>query len=301
MNLQKKKNALKLKSTEDLEGTLKDLKTQISFTSYLFNDCILLVGRFMDIRDAFLKDTVARFDRNIELAKIRGALLELIDKLTSEDFETIKDSIEEIYEEEGEELEDELGFYDYLEIAGNGFKESTESITKLGKSTSEFGEKITEQGEKITRLNNSSNSGQLKTIFVKKIFKSVAEYFDVYNSQMEVEVPIFKDVSGKSLDAYYKAVEFFYANNLQDENEDELKEVYEAIISLDESCGTARIGMMKLYNAIKQLPRYQKELNKSKRITEKHLEILLQELEDYRSKIREFRDYMELNLKQIEK
>lgn len=300
MNIQKKKNELKLKSAEDLEGTLQDLKTQISFTSNLFNDCILLVGRFKDAKDAFLKDTVARFERNIELAKIRGTLLDLIDKLTSEDLETIEESIEEIYEEEGEDLEDELGFYDYLEIAENGFKESTESITKLGEFTNEFGTKITEQVEKITRLHNSVSSGQSKTILVKKILKDTVEYFDIYNSQIGIEVPIFKDVSIRSLDAYYKAVEFLYSNNLQNENEDELKDVYGAIISLDESCGTARVGMMKWYNSIKQLPQMQKELNKSKRVTERQLEILLQELENYRNKIREFKDYLELNLKQIE-
>jgi hypothetical protein len=300
MNLQKKKNELKLKSVEDLEGALQDLKTQISFTSNLFNDCILLVGRFKDVKDAFLKDTVARFERNIELAKIRGALLDLIDKLTSEDFDTIGKSIEKIYEEEGEELEDELGFYDYLEIAENGFKESTESITKLGGFTTEFGSKITKQVEKITRLNNSGSSGQSKTILVKKILKDTSEYFDIYNSQMEGEIPTFKDVSGRSLDAYYKTVEFLYSNSLQNENEDELKNVYRAVISLDESCGTARVGMMKLYSAVKQLPQMQKEFNKSKRITEKQLELLFQELENYRSKIREFKDYLELNLKQIE-
>jgi len=109
------------------------------------------------------------------------------------------------------------------------------------------------------------------------------------------------DVSRKSLEVYYKVVEFFYANNLQNENQEELNEVYEGIVPLDESCGTARVGMMQFYNAIKQLPRMQKELNKSTRKTEKQMEILLQELENYRNKIREFRDYMELNLNELKK
>lgn len=298
MNIQKKKVEYKLRSADDLEGTLNGLKTEISFTSALFNDCILLIGRFKDIKEAYNKDTVGRFERNIELAKIRGALLEIIDKLTSEDFETVEDAIEEIIEEEGIEIEDNLGFYDFLEIAENGFYDSTESITKLGRFTNEFSARISEQAEKITRLNNSGNSGKSKAIILKQIFKDTAVYFETYNSQMEVEIPIFKANSGKSLEAYYKAVEFFYANNLQHENEEELKNVYNAIVSLELSSGQARVGMMSLYTAIKQLPRMQKELNKAMRITEKHLEVLLQELEEYRNKIRKFKDYMELNLKE---
>ena len=115
---------------------------------------------------------------------------------------------------------------------------------------------------------------------------------------MEVEIVIFKETSIKSLEAYYKAVEFYYANNLQNENDEELKEVYKAVVSLEESSGEARVGLMSMYTAIKQLPRFQKELNRVKRITEKHLKILLEELESYRNKTREFKDYLELNMKE---
>jgi hypothetical protein len=218
--------------------------------------------------------------------------------LTSEDFETVEEAIKEIIEEAGIEVDDNLGFYDFLEIAGNGFRNSTESITKLGVFTTEFSARITEQAEKITRLNNSGNSVESKSIVLKKIFKEIAGYFERYNSNMDDEIPIFKEFSGKSLEAYYKAVEFFYANNLQHENEEELKGVYTAIVSLEQSSGQAIVGLMSMYTAIKQLPRMQKEMNKSMRITEKHLEVLLQELEEYRNKTRQFKDYMELNLKE---
>lgn len=46
-----KKIELKIKSIEDLEGILKELRIEISFILSLFNEFILFFGRYKDIKN----------------------------------------------------------------------------------------------------------------------------------------------------------------------------------------------------------------------------------------------------------
>lgn len=293
-----KKVELKLKSREDLEGTLVELETSIGFASKLFNECILLGGRLKDLKEAYMKDTISRPERGIELAKIRGALLSLIDKLTVEDFKTLEDTMEEIIEDTGMEYEDDLGFYDFVEIAENDLLETTDSITNLAVYSNRFGQELEEQAEKIMSLNNSRISDKQKVTKLKYLVANTTKFFVIYNDQLATEIRTFENKSNSSLDSLYKAVELIYSDNLQ-AKDNELEEIYQSVNALEKAIGESRIGLMSMYTSIKQLPRIEKGLNKAKKITEGHMENLFQKLEGFREKTRKFLDYMELNLREL--
>lgn len=299
MNIQDKKKELKLKSTDNLEGVLMELKSQLNYTSNLFNEFVLLYGRYKDMKDAYTKDTVPRGDRNIELAKIRGSLLELIDRLTDNDFDVLDEKNGDNIESHITEIEEDLGFYDYLEIAENGFKESTNSMIKIGGYTSELGNSMEEQTKKINQLNKLGSASESKSIAIKRVFREAATHFDDYNSKIQLEIPLFKDASGRSLNAFYKIVEFSSENNLQ--NEKELRDIYVSVVSLEDSSSKAINSMHSLTTAIRNLPKMEKELIKAKRVTTTYLENFCEELEEYRGKIRELRDYLDMNLSKIKK
>ena len=277
---------LKLQLAEDVEAVLLILKTDLSFISPLFNEFILIYGRYIDIKNSANRDTISRFDRNLELAKIRGSMVDLVDKLAQSDINKLLDSSSSNLPAIIENDDEYLGFFDYLEIAQNGFIDMTAIAHRIAEYTNQLGNEIKIKGQQITLVNqNTKKEGT--TILVRKIFLRVADILDNYNARMSAEIPIFRELSITSLNSYQKCVSFIYQGKLDVESIEQLNNVHLSVSILMVALESSQIGMLGLLTATQQLPNFERSFNKAKRKTEELLselnDILTQYLEDGRS------------------
>ena len=81
---------IKIALSEDIDKTIDKFNAVISAESGLFDEFILLVARYRHIRNESLRNTVSVVDESIELAKIRGGFIKIINEIADEDLDNDK-------------------------------------------------------------------------------------------------------------------------------------------------------------------------------------------------------------------
>ena len=170
---------------------------------------------------------------------------------------------------------EDLGLLDYLDIVESKFDASTNAALNITEATEWIGEKIIEKADEIKRANQSSY--QKNTRQIRILFKQTAQVMNEYAARISVEIPIFFENYEEGIRAMSSIIniadDFFDQENIQ-----ELKESKESIIKLNAGIASGLSGMNEFYEAVNNLPRIDKEINKAKRNISDKLRALINDL-----------------------
>ena len=171
--------------------------------------------------------------------------------------------------------EEELGLFDYLEIAETKFELSTNSILNITGATEWIGEKMHERTEEITSINKTSNNYYQPNVnLLRRVFKLTAQAMNEYASRLNVENPIFYDNFEDGMKAFSGVVniadDFF-----TDKNIDELIESKESIVFFVTQINNTVELTEGYYQSVLELPRIDKGVNKAKRNVLAQLKLLI--------------------------
>lgn len=170
--------------------------------------------------------------------------------------------------------EEELGYFDLAEIIENSAKVAFNSLEQITQDTVWIGERINEKTEEIVRITKSAKQNP---IVVKEIFKRTALLMDDYSSRINIETPIFysnfEDVIKASSNLINLTEDFYNEQTIED-----LETTKETIFQLISGINIAVNGMTDFNNAVKVLPRIQKEINLAKKNLSVNLDNLIEKL-----------------------
>lgn len=175
--------------------------------------------------------------------------------------------------------EEELGYFDFAEIMENSAKVAFNSLEKITQDTLWIGERINEKTGEIGRITKSSKHNP---IVVKEVFKRTALLMEDYSSRINIETPIFysnfEDVIRASSN-FINMTEDFY----NDETIKDLEATKDTIFQLISGINNAVNGMTAFNNAVKVLPRIQKEIILAKKNLSENLDNLIEKLKQSQS------------------
>ena len=157
-------------------------------------------------------------------------------------------------------IEDELGFVDYLDLVEENFEDARLSLEKIGESTIWVGEQLKTKTSEINALTLNGNQPSRKDL--KDIFKRTAKILDNFGNRIKPEIPIYKENFEKGVEAFSRLVNIT-ANDLNID-EDEAQETKDSLKYLVEEICSGIESMKEFLQAINNLPRMSKDLNKSK-------------------------------------
>lgn len=175
---------------------------------------------------------------------------------------------------EAEIVKEEFGLIDYQEMIEDHLRESTESLSRISKATIWIGEQLTKKTSEINALTLNGNQPGRKTL--KDFFMRTAKIMDNYAKRIEPEVPIFFENFEKGIDAFSNLLNIS-RNDLKME-QDEIEEAQETLTVLINGIAESITSMESFLQAVNELPRMSKELNKAKSNVANKLEDLVKNL-----------------------
>jgi|GEM_PF-3609346 len=292
------KTEIKLLLAENVEKALSRFKEIINPESNLFDQFILLLARHNDIKNEYVRSTVSLVERNLELAKIRGTLIKLINELEEQDIGSIKESeIIEIDEESQIEEWEDIGILEISDDAVKDIKEISSLFLRLTDYLNHLTNKTTTGADKVNRLKKSSNNPN--KVILKKIVDEVGKEMINYAEKAKPEVTLFKQLVNSSIEKSTKLVEYLFRDNLINDVK-ELRELRNTMHLLKEDGGRLKVSMLYYRTTTEKLPNMTTLLAKGKREVIKNTDELIAEVNDYLSKLDKFIENIELTIFEIE-
>ncbi len=175
------------------------------------------------------------------------------------------------------EDEDELGYFDHIEIYQSKLGEMTVAMETINEATASVGEQITLRAQEL-------GMGDFPSPNVARQFVSrTADDMNSYAAIMQVQVVTLSSSRIVAFNALSSALSLqsdFSANDDED-----LRTLRGSLISMKEGAGTARTSMAGMRAAAENFPRMSKELNKARRAVVLQVDGLLVELDSVQSTV----------------
>lgn len=185
-------------------------------------------------------------------------------------------------EKEKESEDDDYGIFDYSDQFENLIAESTNSLLKIGESTHWIADELNQKAAQIERISKMPN---VNNNSVRDLIRRTAKLIDNYTNRIKTEIPIYYNSFEDALKAGTRLINLSgdFASKDTIENLEEIKnEIFELRIIIPDSLAST----IEFHQVVNELPRIQKEINKSKKE-------LLVELEDFIMKMRSSLDLVE--------
>lgn len=279
-----KKNELKLLLIKDINEVTNALLELTSGNSPLFDNIILVKARFNDLTREDNKGVLNSFEKNIEMNKIRGSILRIINSLN--DSEPIEDTsnlnksktLTPKFDTSNEEEDDELGLFEledlFLISAGN----LTESIERMAKDIQEMEINIVKDTNKLNTI-VSSKIKSSKTM-VTKIISNASKTLIEYRNRLDVEIPIFKESTESSVNYILQYISKLYELDINSQKDDVI-EFAESIKILKNAAKESRILFLGMYEELKKVPGLTSEFIKAKKKVLKSLDHFFKDYDQY--------------------
>jgi hypothetical protein len=161
---------------------------------------------------------------------------------------------------EVEILGEEFGLIDYQEMIEDSFQESTKSLSRISDATEWIGEQLNEKTAEANTMTANGNQPNRKTL--KDYFIRTAKVMDNYANRIEPEIPIFQEYFEKGIDALSNMINISRDDLGIEQNE--VEETKESLSNLIEGISLGIESMNDFLQALNDLPRMSKELNKAK-------------------------------------
>lgn len=296
MEINEFKEKLKEIIQNDVNGCLKLLRDNISTNSEFKNEIVTVIGRFNDADKAHTMNTLNYHEWQLEISKIRAATLRVIDKVTQidvinevDDKERLiqlsidsKNITEDLISEESEEYfeEDELGYFDYVNLSNEVNEEIISIISDWNDSINSLGVSMEHGTNKLVEVyKNPSSNTELKNSKIIDISSEIATSLSKFEGEIRPKLAQFKQIYPNWAEYYFEVIrlefEDFGGNIKMVENS------YHELKLLREKANFGRSSLHTFYLNINRLPRVTKRFNKSKKLASRILEKLLRELDLY--------------------
>lgn len=180
------------------------------------------------------------------------------------------------YDLDKEEInnEDELGFFEYIELFSTKMAEANDSLLRISESTEWIGKEISIKTNEITSLTKIPNVNN--SLYIP-IFKKSAKILNDYSKKIELETPIFASTYEEGVKSGLNLLNII--NDFSSENLiKELEESKESILELRKSIPDTLINLNGFRKSISDLPRVQSDFNKSKKNLLAKLDLLIEEI-----------------------
>lgn len=295
--IQSLKTELKLLLAEDIEKSILKFKELINPESNLFDEFVLMLGRYNDIKSEYIKNTVPLVEKNIELAKIRGTLIKLINELTPNDLDSNLDTnLIKIEAEQVGGLE-EMGILEINSDAINEMNEISSLFNRLTGYLEILSDTTTTGTRKIDTLKKSNKNPN--QVIVKKIIDEVGKEMIFYSEKAEPEVILFKQLAYSSIEKATKLVELSFRDNLINDVND-LKELRDTMKNLRGQSGETKLSMLHYKTTTEKLPNLTTLLSRGKKKIINNTDKFINEINSYLSNIDKFIENLELTIIEIE-
>jgi len=292
------KTELKNLLADDIEKAISKFKEIINSDSKLFDEFILTLGRYNDIKSEYHRNTVPWVERNIELAKIRGTLMKLINDLDKLDFGEDSNNDEDDISEQAEFIEwEEIGILEIGEDAVRDLQEITLLFLRLNDYLNHLTQKTSQGTTKINKLKKSNSSPN--QLIVKKIVDEIGREMIEYTEKAKPEILLFRQLANSSIEKAIKLVEWSFRDNLINEAEP-LKELRDAMILLKENGRKAKFSMLHYCVITEKLPNLTTLLSKGKKGVVMNTEELIEEISQFLNRLEKFIENLELTILEIE-
>lgn len=294
------KAELKVLLADDIEKSISKFKEIIDPDSKLFDEFILALGGYNDIKSDYHRNTVSLVEKNIELAKIRGTLMKLINELDQSDLNEELDNNEDEDEisEPAELIEwEEIGILEISEDAVRDLKEITSLFLRLTDYLNHLTQKTSQGTAKINKLKKSNSSPN--QLLIKKIVDEVGKEMINYTEKAKPEVLLFKQLANSSIEKATKLVEWSFRDNLINDV-DPLIELRDAMIFLKENGTKAKLAMLHYRVTTEKLPNLTTILSKGKKEVIMNTGELIEEISQYVNKLEKFIENLELTILEFE-
>lgn len=171
--------------------------------------------------------------------------------------------------------EEDYGLFDYAMSLENLLADSNEALKNITHSTEEMGNEISDKAKEITRISQQPNANRFQML---EVLKRISKIMNNYSDRLKIETPIFYDNFKEAMDMGLK-----YMNLMADLDENNYREnletTLEEIIILKESIPQAINGMKTLHDSVISMPRFQADINLSKRKLDTAVKDLIEKLE----------------------
>lgn len=179
-------------------------------------------------------------------------------------------------ERAAEELEEEPGFLDLVEIATEGMEDVTDIAKRMAHAVNEVGQRFTERTDELQNLGTIDQKPKLQK--AKKIINRAALDLEQFTSRIKVELPLFKNAWSDSLNSTSSATSLMISD-FDGADSDALREILSLLEDLETSVTGSKDGIYSLRDAISAWPRISSKLNKSKREAIRVLDELVEEFD----------------------
>ncbi len=185
------------------------------------------------------------------------------------------------------EIHEELGLIDYAEMFESLMSESTISINRIADATHWIGGEMSKKADEINRTSQIPNPNNHNIL--KSIYKRTAKIMNDYSDRIELDIPIFYTSFIDAVDSGSKML-----NVVEDFNSEktitDLEEAKEAMMTLRIAITDSHQSMTEYYNAVKDMPRIQREINVAKSRLLRLLSDLLEKMNNTLQITEEFSD-----------
>lgn len=173
--------------------------------------------------------------------------------------------------------EDELGVFDYLEIVEESMRKTSEAVSNIVSATKTVGVEIGNKADETNKLRASRP--QLSRKEVVSMHISVASFMSNYASRLRTEVPIFSENFREGM----KAISGF-VNLSSDfpgaEMKENMVEAREGLSGMKDNITVALAAMLDLRSQVSEIPRVEKNVNRSKTELLSQLDLLLKDFKE---------------------
>jgi hypothetical protein len=159
----------------------------------------------------------------------------------------------------GEELTEDLGFWDHLEVAEEKFAEATDAVIRIGEAldilTARMRERTTQMNEFVAEGPNLRGA--------RRVAKRTAEDMEQFVARATVETPIMSKALQEAVQSFGNAAT--YTREIGPSARESLQGALATVAGLRKSMEVSASGLFELRTTTASFPRVQKDLNLAKR------------------------------------
>lgn len=172
-----------------------------------------------------------------------------------------------------EELIDELGFLDYLEIYQQRVDDYVASLGIVSDATLRMGRQFEARTAELSELSQTSPD----MASAKRLIKRAADDMQAFASALKGQIPPMSEHRKEALNALSNAL--ILRQDLPDQDDSELANLGQSINGLDETLSGTRKSLSEFRSIIDHLPRLTVEINKAKRIVVQQIDLMISEID----------------------
>ena len=182
--------------------------------------------------------------------------------------------------------EDELGYFDYIEIYKSRMKDMSSTLAVISDATTRVGELMKKRTEETNAMLEAGRDEKQS----RKIIKMASSDITNFSQTLAQQLPLYSDARKAAFGALSNTLALYEDF---DTDKDDLQELSDMLSNMLSSTGESKTGLNQFRESITGLPRLTVELNRAKRKAAKELDNMFVEIETTEATVRNILDSIE--------